>query len=383
MLLLSHAPNDENAGASRIYHMLTTGLRARGHRVDLFHLDDMGLPRSPRLARAIQRTMMPTVLSQFGRRYASRGYDVIMASSGMAAPLFERLRRTRSTTLLVNHLHGLAIYDHLAAIGEGMLGHGRTTLAARLLTGPLQARWDDRGVRAADLTIVQNRRDLAELGFRAPQRPIMMIPAAVHPDVLGASRAARSIDQRTSELLWFAAWQPRKGCHYLPGALRIVRAAHPEARLVIGGTGLSADRLLPHFAPEDRAAITVLPRISVAEQAELFGRASIIVFPSLSEGFGLALAEAMSFGLAAVAGATGFAADFLQDGRDARIVPPSADHIGRAICDLIERPDLRATLADRGRAVAHRFTGERMVAAYEHAFLTAGWVRQKGNSAPA
>lgn len=381
VLLLSHVPNDENAGASRIYHLLAAGLRARGHAVDLFHLEDMGLPRSPRLARAMQRTMMPTILSQFGLRRADRGYDVIMASSGMAGPMFQRLRRAKSTTAMVNHLHGLAIYDHLAAIGEGILGHGRTTLTARLVTGPLQARWDEHGVRAADLTIVQNRRDLAELGIRSPARALSMIPAAVHPDILAASAAAGPLDRRTSELLWFAAWQPRKGCHYLPNALRIVRAQHPETRLLIGGTGLTADRLLPHFASEDRAAITVLPRISVAEQAELFARAAIIVFPSLSEGFGLALAEAMSFGLAAVAGATGFAADFLQDGRNARIVPPSADHIGRAICDLIERPDLRAAIAGRGRTVARRFTSERMVDAYEHAFLTARWVRQKGNSA--
>ena len=368
VLLLSHSPDDENAGASRIYHMLATGLRARGHRIDLFHLEAMGLPREPHLARLAQRLLMPRYLSRFGLRQAGQGYDVIMASSGMAAPLFARMRRAQTRALLVNHLHGLAIYDHAAAMNEAMLGHGRASLSARLITGPAQARWDARGVDAADLTIVQNRRDLGDLRERFPSATVQMIPPAVHPEVFAARALAAPLDRRAPLLAWFAAWQPRKGCHYLPGAFRIVRAAHPEARLAIGGTGASPADLIGRFAVEDRAAIDVLPRISVAEQAALFGRAAIIVFPSLSEGFGLALAEAMCFGLAAVAGATGFAADFLADGREARIVPPSSEHIGRAIIDLLGDPAARGRIAAAGRRIACDLALDRMISAYEGAF---------------
>lgn len=371
-LLLSHSPDDENAGASRIYHMLAAGLRARGHEVDLFHLDAMGLPRQRWIARAAQRTLMPRYVSRFGARQVARGYDVVMASSGMAAPLFERLRDRPDRPLLVNHLHGLAVYDHVAAMTEATLGHYRATHAARLVTGPIQARWDDRGIRAADLTIVQNRRDLGEVRDRLNgDGAAAMIPAAIHPSLLARSATVTPSDRRTPEIVWFAAWQPRKGCAYLPGAFRIVRAARPDARLVIGGTGRAPADLLQRFAEQDRAAIDVLPRISVEDQAALFDRAAIFVFPSLSEGFGLALAEAMAFGLAAVAGATGFAADFLTDGREARIVAPSAEHLGRALLALIDKPEDRARLAHRGRAVARRFTSERMTLAYESAFAEA------------
>lgn len=368
VLLLSHSRDDENAGASRIYHMLASGLKARGHRIDLFHLEAMGLPREPHLARLAQRLLMPRYLSRLGLREAGRGYDVIMASSGMAAPLFAHMRPAQNRPLLVNHLHGLAIYDHVAAMSEAMLGHGRASLAARLINGPTQARWDARGVEAADLTIVQNRRDLGELRERFPLATVQMIPPAVHPEVLAASALAAPLDRREPLLVWFAAWQPRKGCHYLPAALRIVRAAHPEARLVIGGTGVSPADLMRHFAVEDRAAIDVLPRISVAEQAALFSRAAIIIFPSLSEGFGLALAEAMCFGLAPVAGATGFAADFLSDGRDGRIVPPSSEHIGRAIIELLGDPRARGQIAAAGARIARDLTLDRMISAYEAVF---------------
>lgn len=368
LLLLSHSPDDENAGASRIYHMLAAGLCERGHEVDLFHLEAMGLPREPHLARLAQRTLMPRYLSRFGARQIGRGYDAVMASSGMAAPLFARLRRARARPLLVNHLHGLAIHDHVAAMSEAMLGHGRASRAARLVTGPLQAQWDARGVSAADLTIVQNRRDLGDLKERCPGAAVELIAPAVHPQVLAASALAPTLDGRAPLLVWFAAWQPRKGCHYLPGAFRIVRAAHPEARLAIGGTGGTPVDLIDRFAAEDRAAIEVLPRISVADQAALFGRAAIVVFPSRSEGFGLALAEAMCFGLAAIAGSTGFAADFLCDGRDGRIVPPSSEHIGRAIVDLLDNPAECSRIAAAGQRIASNLTRDHMISAYEQAF---------------
>lgn len=368
LLLLSHSPNDVNAGASRIYHMLADGLRERGHEVDLFHLDSMGLPREPHLARLAQRVAMPRYLSRFGAGQIERGYDAIMASSGMAAPLFARLRRSPSRPLLVNHLHGLAIYDHVAAMSEAMLGHGRARRTARLVTGPLQARWDVRGTCEADLTVVQNRRDLGDLRARCPGSAVELIVPAVYPRIFEASGAAPPLNRRAPLLVWFAAWQPRKGCHYLPRAFRIVRAAHPEVRLAIGGTGRSPADLIGRFAAEDRAAIEVLPRISVAEQAALFGRGSVVLFPSLSEGFGLALAEAMCFGLAAVAGATGFAADFLRDGRNARIVPPTSEHIGQAVVDLLDDSPMRARIAAAGRLVARELTRDRMVSAYEKAF---------------
>ncbi|MEO6339802.1 MAG: glycosyltransferase family 4 protein, partial [Caulobacteraceae bacterium] len=133
--------------------------------------------------------------------------------------------------------------------------------------------------------------------------------------------------------------------------------------------GKSAAELLPAFAAEDRDAVTILPRITIEEQSALFNRASIILFPSLSEGFGLALAEGMCFGLAAVCGATGFGADFLSDGVDARVVFPSTHHIAAAVLQLAQSPATRAAMAEKGREVARGFTLDRMADAYEKAFL--------------
>lgn len=365
VLLLSHVPDDQDGGASRIYHLLADGLRERGHRVTLKHQGDIGLPSDPRLGLLARRTVLPRLLSRAAAAWDPAGHDVVMASSGTAYPLFRRLRSMPGRPLLVNHVHGLTVHDHVAALVEAQLGHHRSGVANRLVTGPSQVRWDLAGARAADVTVVQNMRDLGtlrELG----DLDVTLVPAAVHPDLLrAAEQAPAPAEHEPDHVLWFATWEARKGAFYVPAAFRALRRRRPGARLTVGGTGRPPGEVLAAFAPQDRAAVTVLGRISREEHAALLGRASVFLFPSLSEGFGLALPEAMAFGCAAVTTGTAFGGDHLQDGVDARVVPATSEHIARALLDLLGDDARRTRVATAGQALARTFTVERMLDGYE------------------
>jgi glycosyltransferase involved in cell wall biosynthesis len=374
ILLLSHVANDRDGGASRIYHLLTDALRSRGHQVELQHLEDVaGLPEHPQLRKLAQRVVMPQLLSRHAGSLQPTTYDVVMASSGMAHPLFRRLSADPARPLLVNHVHGLAVYDHVARLVEDALGHGRASAVNRAITGPFQKRWDDAGIRTADVTVVQNLRDLGAVRVQEVAGPARacMIPAAVHPTLLEASGRCAPVESRPAgNLVWFATWEARKGAPYLPAALHAVRRRHPDVQLTIGGTGLPPEVILDEFAHEDRSAVRVLPRISMQEQIRLLDAGSIFVFPSLSEGFGLALVEAMAFGLGAVTTTTGFGGDFVQDGVNGRVIAPTSEHLARALLELIEHPERRIRIGRAGRELARSFTAERMVDAYEQLFLT-------------
>ncbi|WP_380166002.1 glycosyltransferase family 4 protein [Jannaschia sp. R86511] len=368
VLLLSHVPDDPDGGASRVYHLLADGLRGRGHQVTLTHQEDIGLPRDRRLGLLARRTVLPRLLSRAAAAWDPAGHDVVMASSGTAHPLFRRLRSEPRRPLLVNHVHGLTVHDHVAALVEAELGHHRSGPANRLLTGPFQVRWDLAGARSADVTVVQNLRDLGtlrELG----DLDLALVPAAVHPELLRAAEGAPDPAQHEADhLLWFATWEARKGAYYVPAAFRAVRRERPGARLTVGGTGRPAEQVRAAFAPEDRDAVTVLGRVSREEHARLLGRAGVFLFPSLSEGFGLALPEAMAFGCAAVTTGTAFGGDHLSDGVDARVVPPTSEHLARAVLDLLGDDARRVRLATAGRALARTFTVERMLDGYEEVF---------------
>jgi glycosyltransferase involved in cell wall biosynthesis len=132
---------------------------------------------------------------------------------------------------------------------------------------------------------------------------------------------------------------------------------------------LLADTIAPTFSVSVRERVRVLPRISIDEQiAELNGHA-IFLFPSLSEGFGFALLEAMAMGLAPVTTMTGMGADWLVDREHAMIVPAgSALHIAEAVSSLIRNPELRVSVARNAARLASRFTIDAFVEGYEAAF---------------
>jgi glycosyltransferase involved in cell wall biosynthesis len=103
-------------------------------------------------------------------------------------------------------------------------------------------------------------------------------------------------------------------------------------------------RTLGHVSDDDLPAIY--------RQAELF------CYPSLQEGFGLPLLEAMQCGTAVVASDR---PGLLEVGGDAvRYVDPlSVKELRTAIQELLEQPQRRAELSERGRSRAKRFSWRR------------------------
>jgi glycosyltransferase involved in cell wall biosynthesis len=372
ILFLSHTANNPNAGASSIYHMLHDGLSARGHRIDVLHLDDMNLPTQRTARRIVSRLFLPQQISRRAAKEDPSQYDVIMASNGMAWPLFRKLKAQARRPLLVSHFHGLTLYDQIAILTEAAVGHLQLSLSARFLTGPILHRWDMAGVANSDLSVVQNIRDLAYVEPRIPGgSAVALIRPAVAPSLISAAATIAPLAIRpVNKIITFSSWGARKGSFYLPDALRRIRTRCPAAELVIGGTNMPAQELQPFFAPEDRGAIHVLGFLSREEQARLYNEAAIFLFPSSSEGFGLALLEAQIFGLAAVTTSTGYGGDFLTDGTDARVVPLTAAHLADAVIALLENDAARQSIAERGRAIALGFTLDAMADAYERAFQT-------------
>lgn len=370
ILMLSHVANNPNGGASRIYHMLSDAFRARGHSVELYHAEDAGV-----MGRGVTdllkiRLALPRLISAMGEKKNPADFDVIMSSSGMAAPLFVRLRKSGGRRpLLVNHLHGLAVYDDLANRAEDWIGNWSTSTMYRLITGRMQRRWDWQGIATSDITIVQNRKDLDWVGARMPPgHELCLIPAAIHPELLASSDQAHDTPRDPDQLLWLATWEARKGAAYVPRAFRKLRAVFPSARLVVAGAKQHAAEILGEFDEVDRANVEVIGRYDPAGQAAMLRKSSIFLFPSISEGFGLALPEAMAFGVAAITTNMGFGGDWLSDGKNARVVAPSAEHLGQAMIDLMRDPAAREAMAEKGRILAREFTLDRMVESYEAEF---------------
>jgi glycosyltransferase involved in cell wall biosynthesis len=117
-------------------------------------------------------------------------------------------------------------------------------------------------------------------------------------------------------------------------------------------------------------AIAEIGYVSAAEKRTLYAHAETLLFPSLHEGFGLPMIEAMAAGTPVITGNTGAMPEVA--GTAAILVDPTDEsQIARALADVLDHPERRALLAAGGRARAVGFTwvrtAERTLVAYERA----------------
>jgi glycosyltransferase involved in cell wall biosynthesis len=375
ILAISHVPNDENAGASRIYHLLARGLRERGHTVKILHHEDLKI--SGLSGYIGQRIALPELINWRFFREAASGYDVIFASNGVAYRIFHKLRRQAKCPWLVHHLHGSSYLDFEATMTEQSRGHISYSRTFMAFKSHYATSWDLKGAQEADVVVTQSLRDEDHMNDRKEldrsgrfTAPVVRVPAVLHPTIAEASLGASPPEQRDpNSILWFGTWGDRKGVHYLNRAFRKVKARHPGATLTMGGTGASREFILANFDEALRLSVKVLPRVDLAEQLAEFNRHSIFIFPSLSEGFGLALIEAMAMGLACVTTSTGMMGDWIIDRQEAMLVPiASSEHLANGILQLMDDAPLRCRVARAGQELARTFTLDRFVEGYLEVF---------------
>lgn len=151
-------------------------------------------------------------------------------------------------------------------------------------------------------------------------------------------------------LLNVARVSPQKGQLYAVRALAAVREKFPQARLVLAGA-LTDEEWVARLEGEVRALglegfVHVLgPRRDVPD---LLRACDLFVFPSLHEGLGIALIEAMAAGCACVATETGPLPEVVRHGVDGWLTAPGdADGLAGAVCALLADPARRGAL---GRA---------------------------------
>jgi len=208
--------------------------------------------------------------------------------------------------------------------------------------------------RRADLVITVSNftaRQVSDLLGVEPSR-IRVIPHGVHP-------APPSLCQREKIVLFVGVLQKRKNL------LRLIEAfeALPEEwRLMLAGapSGYGADAILERARAHPRVQITGYLATPALEQ--LYARASIFAFPSLDEGFGIPVLEAMAHGLPVVTSNTSALPEVAGDAA-LLVSPEDPSEIAAALLRLAQNDDLREQLARRGMAQAQTYTWSNTVTA--------------------
>jgi glycosyltransferase involved in cell wall biosynthesis len=159
------------------------------------------------------------------------------------------------------------------------------------------------------------------------------------------------------ELLFVGRLVEQKGVQYLVAAMGGILARHPQTILTIVGDGPARENLQRLVETSGLGAcVRFLGSVENSALNELYERATVFVSPSLTEGFGLTLVEAMGCACAVVATDLPAVRGIVVDGLSGLLCTKgeSAD-IAAKVCTLLDHPDLRERMGHAGREHVRSF----------------------------
>lgn len=236
--------------------------------------------------------------------------------------------------------------------------------------------------RAARILTVSEhtRREVIGLLGVPPERVVVTPNAArahFRPPPIGAIdqlRARHGLPERF--LLYVGTLEPRKNLTTLLEAFAEVARRTDATLLIGGGKGWLYTPIFERLAALGlRDRVRVVGYIDEEELPLWYAAATVFVFPSIYEGFGMPPLEAMACGTPVVTSNTSSLPEVVGDA-GIMVDPHDAAALAAALAQLLNDADLRADLRTRGLQRAARFTwnttAERTLRAYEDA---AGLVR--------
>ncbi|MCX8006491.1 MAG: glycosyltransferase family 4 protein, partial [Coriobacteriia bacterium] len=228
-----------------------------------------------------------------------------------------------------------------------------------------------RAVDRADVVVVPSmstRGDLQRL-IGVPDDRIVVIPHG--SNFTGDEPGDGSVEFPDRFVLFVGSRWSYKNFRRFFEAMARIMADDPELHLVCAGGGGFTKEELGLFAKAGLAERVHARPGHDRALAAAYRRASVFVFPSLYEGFGMPVLEAMAFGCPVVASRV---SSLPEVGGDAALYfdPLDLEDIAGTVSAVLRSDDLRARLSAEGRRRASRFSWDAAVRAHADLYRTIG-----------
>jgi len=291
------------------------------------------------------------------------GGDVVVAFADFALETLRRARTVGVTTVLERGSAHILDQIELLTEEHDRLGVGEYRTSERLATRQL-AEYEEAGFIAVPSRFAWQ----SYVNRGIPPERLILVPLGVDLDYFRPAAKEDGVFR-----ILCVGGGARKGLAYLLRAVNELQL--PRSELLIVGS-LSPDESI-QIGRANTAVISAgkIPHRKLSRY--YYSRGSVFVSPSIEDGWGLVVSEAMACGLPVICSTHTGAADMVRNGVDGFVVPVrDVESLKERLLFLYENEDARRQMGRRAFERAQDFTwdayGERIAAQYERILHTTG-----------
>jgi glycosyltransferase involved in cell wall biosynthesis len=193
---------------------------------------------------------------------------------------------------------------------------------------------EDKEFQLADFVMVLSeaaKRSLANEGIR--QEKIFVNSCGVDVETFSPGKKIDSVFR----IIFCGASSPRKGIWYLLKAFAELNLPRSELWIIGSPPSIEFRKILSPFLQSNVMFMGSVPQLRLRD---LYCQSSLFILPSIADGFGMVVTQAMACGLPVIVSANVGAADIVTHGVDGFILPiRDVDAIKEAILELYDNPE--------------------------------------------
>lgn len=324
---------DELGGAQRVVHLLAQGLGSRGHEVVVTGIVPHAAPHDYGANPAYATTTL------LDRPYPKDAAARANLETQATAALQRILDDGQPGIVITAQLWAM---EHLARCrldGWSIIGQYHSSFEAAAAGRDLaRAKAIYRDVDAFALLCDEDAASFRDAGFNN----VVTMPNPL------ADWPAEASDSNNEVVTYLGRFSAEKGPRFLLEAWSMLADEYPTWRLQMVGSGPLEQQVRDSVAGEGSSVVFLPP---TSDPLDVLMGTTILALPSLTEGFPLALAEAMACGVACVASdcSSGVRA-LVDDGRTGLIARRGdAAHLAQQLARLMDSHELRSNLGASAR----------------------------------
>ncbi len=373
ILFTLHYEFNPNAGAAGATWQLGQAYQKLGHQVYYYFTDN--LPRQ--LPKVTKRILFPEfVATHIAKFCRNHNIDVIDASTGDTW-IWAKIRQyfKKQSPVLVTRSHGLEHINHHGIRDSAQCGDLHLSWKYPLYRGSFQLWEVATSLRCADLVFALNQTEskyaIEQLGINPKQ--VYVVKNGIPEAFLNLPfEPTPTTKDSTIAIAIVGTYIPRKGIQYSLPALNTILTRYPQVKVSLLGTVHPQSKVYAAFEPAVRDRIRVIPHYTHDMLPSLLKGHQIKLLPSISEGFPMALVEAMACGLAPITTAIPGPTEIVRDGHNGIVVPARnstaiKQALERLITDRSELEQLRRHAYDTAQSYSWQNIGRDTLFLYEKA----------------